>query len=291
MMHFPAKNHAVGQVREHGFMLSEQTLKTRSRLVVSVLVAVDSPFVVRFGYYAETINYMKTSSVYVCKLLWPALRAHAGYRKTKRRDSQDILCSGARSVRTTESQGKLVNNPSTRKISKIFFSCRVAPLVRDRGFHVALAGELMRPGFGVLFCFFSKKRPQRRHRASIHILDLPDCMLWSITRAFLHELSREIFRTQSVAGVSTRSQQLLRSLANWRSPIPTDFSQGPIGETPSFPEYLRGSLLTRVLRPSCLLQANGVWLATRSVNWHPTSAEVWTLDTLSVHEAHPDSGK
>ncbi|GAT26091.1 aureobasidin A1 biosynthesis complex [Aspergillus luchuensis] len=40
-----------------------------------------------------------------------------------------------------------VDNPSTRKISKIFFSCRVAPLVRDRGFHVALAGEVMRPGF------------------------------------------------------------------------------------------------------------------------------------------------
>ncbi|GFN13346.1 uncharacterized protein AtWU_03144 [Aspergillus tubingensis] len=48
-------------------------------------------------------------SFQVCKLLWPALRAHAGYRKTKRRDSQDILGSGARSVRTTESQGKLVS--------------------------------------------------------------------------------------------------------------------------------------------------------------------------------------
>ncbi|OJZ87686.1 hypothetical protein ASPFODRAFT_45400 [Aspergillus luchuensis CBS 106.47] len=94
-----------------------------------------------------------------------------------------------------------VDNPSTRKISKIFFSCRVAPLVRDRGFHVALAGEVMRPGFGVLFCFFSKKRPQRRQKASIHILHLFNCMLWSKRKAFLHEPSRKYFRTQSVAGV------------------------------------------------------------------------------------------
>ncbi|PWY70595.1 hypothetical protein BO83DRAFT_409031 [Aspergillus eucalypticola CBS 122712] len=322
----------------------------------------------RFGYYSETIDYMKTSSVCVCKLLWPALRVHAGHRKIKRRDSQDILSSGARSVRTTESQGKLVDNPSTRKISKIFFSCRVAPLVRDRGFHVALAGELMRPGFD----FQNPKcrwrvepkgclDARRAARTSARTLGTQIIRIggWLIKmrgdgegklELAGGELLRLGCREQSCYTAaegerwakSTRSQQLLRSLANWRSPIPTDFSQGPIGVTPSFPtagriipsvpdksfslvasgdsllkEYLRGSLPTRVLRPSCLLQANEVWLATRSVNWHPTSAIIAVApnlhtshctaiaasgipkgqthyclgrNTKSVHEAHPDSG-
>ncbi|CAK44729.1 uncharacterized protein BO96DRAFT_431370 [Aspergillus niger CBS 101883] len=339
-------------------MLGEQTLKTLSR--------------VKPGPHAETINDMKTSSMYVCKSLWPALSALAGYRKTERRDSQDILASGARSVRTTESQGKLVDNPSTRKISKIFFSCRVAPLVRDRGFHVALAGELMRPGFeGRHYCMSSSRSVQDpKCRWHVEPKDRLDARRAARTSA--RTLSTQIIWKIELAGgeycgwvagsscytaaegerwaKSTRSQRLLRSLPNWRSPIPTDFSFGPIGDTPSFPtagriiplvpdksfpsvasgdsllkEYLRDSLPTRVLRPSCLLQANGVWLATRSVNWHPASAiiavapnlhtshcttiaasgipkgqnhdrlgrntEVWTLETLSVHEAHPDSGK
>ncbi|OJI80956.1 hypothetical protein ASPTUDRAFT_791683 [Aspergillus tubingensis CBS 134.48] len=54
--------------------------------------------------------------------------------------------------------------------------------------------------------------------------------------------------------------------------------------SPLLKEYLRGSLLTRVLRPSCLLQANGVWLAMRSVNWHPTSASGPCLHLFQLRE-------